>query len=277
MSWNVLSRADLLIRGMTSRDITRSVRSGEIIRARQGHYLHHDAPSELVQAVRIGGRLGCVSLLAVLGVFVWDSSRLYVHMERGDSRMRAANSPHPLAPRAARPEVLHWHTLTETPTPGTVHIIDAIVHAARCQAPQYTVATLDSVLNLGLLEGDQVADVFAALPRRFRALRPHLDGRAQSGTETLVRLLLLRLGHQVELQVRFDGVGYVDLLVDGWLVVECDSREFHSSWAQQRKDYQRDLALAARGYPVLRITAEDILYRPESVTQALKGLLGPRG
>lgn len=68
-------------------------------------------------------------------------------------------------------------------------------------------------------------------------------------------------------------VGHVDLLVDGWLVVECDSREFHSSWEQQRKDYRRDRALAALGYSVLRLTAEDVLYHPELVVAGLRGLI----
>ena len=72
---------------------------------------------------------------------------------------------------------------------------------------------------------------------------------------------LRALGCDVELQVEFDGVGRVDLVVDGWLVVECDSKEFHASWEQQVKDRKRDLALAALGYATLRLTAAQIMYR----------------
>jgi very-short-patch-repair endonuclease len=63
------------------------------------------------------------------------------------------------------------------------------------------------------------------------------------------------------------------LLLDGWLVVECDSRAHHSSWDQQLIDYRRDLALAARGISVLRLAAEDILYSPQRVFEALRALL----
>src|SRR5690606_27576883 len=96
--------------------------------------------------------------------------------------------------------------------------------------------------------------------------------RAQSGTETLMRLLARAMGSHVELQVYFSGVGYVDLLLDGWLVVECDSREFHEDWAQQVKDRERDLALAARGLVTLRVTAAQVLYRPDEVRAAIRGL-----
>jgi very-short-patch-repair endonuclease len=68
----------------------------------------------------------------------------------------------------------------------------------------------------------------------------------------------------------------VDLLVDGWLVIECDSREFHSSWEQQLADRTRDLALAARGYSCLRLTAAQVMYRPEEVLAPLRGLVEAR-
>ena len=64
--------------------------------------------------------------------------------------------------------------------------------------------------------------------------------------------------------------------VDGWLVVECDSKEFHEGWEQQVKDRNRDLALAARGYVTLRLTAAQIMYRAEEVLAAVKGLLATR-
>ena len=68
----------------------------------------------------------------------------------------------------------------------------------------------------------------------------------------------------------------MDLVVDGWLVIECDSKEFHETWEQQLKDRHRDLALAARGYATLRLTAGQIMYRDEEVLAAVKGLLATR-
>ncbi len=276
----MLTRADLRARGLTGRAITGAVASGEIIRVRRGHYVHGEAPDALVRAARIGGRLGCLSLLAALGVFVFDSSVLHVHMERGDSRMRADTAKaRPLPQRRHRERlVLHWRALTAHPSSGCVDIVDAVIHAVRCQTPRHAIATLDSALNTGLLTPEQLTEVFAALPRRFQVLRELLDGRAQSGTETLVRLTARALGCSVDLQVEFPEVGFVDMVVDGWLVIECDSKAYHSDWKQQRADYRRDRTLAALGYCVLRLTAEDILYRPELVHAAIRGLVsrGPR-
>ena len=111
---------------------------------------------------------------------------------------------------------------------------------------------------------------------KYAVLRALVDGRAESGPETLMRLMLRALGCDVELQVDFDGIGRVDLVVDGWLVIECDSKEFHESWDQQVKDRNRDLALAARGFHTLRLTAGQIMYRDDEVLAAVKGLLATR-
>ena len=172
---------------------------------------------------------------------------------------------------------LHWHPLVSEPHGGRVSLLDALIHAVRCQPPRHAIASIDSALNKGLLKVEELGALFAALPRRHQVLRGFIDGRAQSGPETLVRLMLLTLGCQVDLQVEFEAVGFVDLVVDGWLVVECDSKAHHSSWQQQLKDYRRDLELAKQGYCVLRLTAEDSLYRPDAVMEALQGLVrGPR-
>lgn len=273
--FEVMRRSELRANGWTSRAITEAVRDRRLLRARQDNYLAEGAPVALVQAVRVGGRLDCLSLLAQLGVFVHDRPGLHVHMRRGASRMRSPLSRQSrLPPRHRRSRVtLHWHELIAAPWDGAVAIVDAVAHAVRCQSAAHAIATIDSALNAGLLTVGELDLIFEHLPQRFRILRAFVDGRAQSGPETLVRLMARRLGCAIELQVHFDGVGNVDLLLDEWLVVECDSRAHHSSWDQQLIDYRRDLALAARGINVLRLTAEDILYSPHHVFEALRALL----
>lgn len=234
------------------------------------------APAALVQAVRVGGRVACVSLLRMLEVFVFRTDRVHVHVLRGSSRLRSPiDRTRRLEDRRSRAVRLHWLPLARPgeATTTRVHVVDALAQAVLCQLPRHAIASIDSALNKGLITRDDLSDVFRALPARFAALRPLVDGRAQSGPESLMRLMLLSLGCHVDLQVRFPGVGYVDLVVDGWLVVECDSKEFHSSWKQQVKDRRRDAALAALGYATLRVTAEDILYNPERVLAAAKGLV----
>ncbi|MFE7846648.1 endonuclease domain-containing protein [Microbacterium sp. NPDC057407] len=235
-----------------------------------------DAPDDLIQAVRVGGRLTCLSLLRLLDVFVFASDRVHVHLPGNAARLRSATvAGRPLAARPDRDARLHWAPLLhpDEARSAVVGVVDAVIHAIRCQAPRYAIATLDSALNRGVIERTDLNDIFHALPAKFRALRRFIDGRAQSGPETLVRLMVLGLGCSVDLQVQIDGVGFVDLLVDEWLVIECDSRGFHDSWEQRRKDYRRDLTAATLGFVTLRLTAEDILYRPDAVLSALRGVL----
>lgn len=272
------TRAELLAQGYTRRSIQAAVRRGDLIHVRRDRYLAPEANDLLVRAVRVGGRLTCLSLLALLGVFVLRNQLLHVHVWPMASRLR---SPHDrkrrVTARRRRGVRLHWTELTEpSGSACAVGIVDALIHAVHCQPPRAAIATLDSALHVGVIAAAELADVFAGLPARFQVLRSFVDHRAESGPESLVRLMARQLGCEVRVQVSFDGVGRVDLLLDGWLVVECDSKEFHSDWEAQVKDRERDLALAARGYCTFRVTAAAIMHRPDDVFAALRGLVQSR-
>ncbi len=273
---DVVDRAALLESGISRRGLARALASGALIRVRRDRYMHPETPQTAQDAVRIGGRLTCLSLLQQLGVFVFENSVVHVHIARGTSRLRSAKrSVKALEPRAKRPQRLHWMPLIrpDDELHAYVGVVDGLAHAVLCQTARHAIASIDSALNKRLIELSDLADVFAGLPPRFAVLRGLIDGRAQSGPETLVRLMARALGCHVELQSWFEGVGYVDLVVDGWLVVECDSKEFHESWEQQVKDRSRDLALAQLGYATLRLTAAQIMYRPDEVVAALRQLV----
>ena len=279
MEHQVFSRADLHRAGYTRRSLASALRAGEIIRARRDHYMHPEGPAELLQAVRVGGRLTCLSLLALLNVFVLESTSLHVHIARNTSRLRSpCDHNSRLEPPGIRKVRLHWLPLSQPPAASSsrVGIADALAHAVLCQPLRAAIATLDSALHLNLIDLEGLAEVFAVLPAKYRALRALVDGRAESRPETLMRLMLRGLGCNVEIQVVFPAIGRVDLLVDGWLVIECDSERYHSGWAKQEADRGRDLALAALGYTTLRPTATAIMWRPEEVRAAVRGLLAAR-
>lgn len=111
------------------------------------------------------------------------------------------------------------------------------------------------------------------LPLQYQGIRGLLDRRAESGTETLMRLLLRTLGCNVDVQVWIRGVGRVDFVVDGWLIVECDSKAHHEGWKKQKRDRRRDIAAAALGYTTIRPLAEDILYDRDAVLAAMQAIL----
>lgn len=270
----IFERADLLAAGMSPRQIGDAVKAGHLIRLRRNRYAAaEDSPVAL--AVRIGGRLSCVSLLALLGVFVADASALHVHIDPGSSRLRSPRDRQRKLTASEREAViLHWRPLhSDGSTLGRVGIGDAVLQAVRCQSPRFAVATVDSILYLRLLTIVEIADLFHALPRRYRAILRLTDGLAESGTETLMRLILRQLGLTYRVQVSIRGLGRVDFVVDGWLIIECDSKAHHSTWDAVRRDRRRDAIAAAQGYTTLRLLAEDLLYNRDFVVAAVRGLV----
>ncbi|MBO0980363.1 endonuclease domain-containing protein [Microbacterium sp. SD291] len=214
----------------------------------------------MITAVRIGGRLACLTLLRMLGVFVMTEPGLHVHVP-----------PHLSRSRARRPSTakLHWSDCTEEGLDHAVSVWDAVRQSVRCQSPRDAIATLDSVLHHRLLTREHLVRIFEELPARFQMLLPLVDGSAESGPETFMRLILRALGLRFETQVELAGVGRVDFVVEGWLIIECDSREFHEGWDRQVADRERDLAAAGLGYVTIRILAADIFNKRDEVRAAI--------
>lgn len=262
MSYAHASYRDLRAAGMSRTDIDSSLRSGRMLRARRDIYLPGDVPKGLLRAVQLGGRLDCLSLLAASGVFAQETSRLHVQFDRGASR---------LPPRGAE-TCAHWRTSSAFARDSSTPLVEALTQSAACQPPRSLVASLDSAWHQRLIDEAGVGEIFQRLPRRYRRLRPLLDPSAESGPETLLRLILRSLGLRWSTQVFIPGVGRVDFVVEGWLIIECDSKAHHSSWDSQRADRRRDRAAAAAGFLTLRLMAEEILYAPDAVRSSIAGL-----
>jgi len=73
--------------------------------------------------------------------------------------------------------------------------------------------------------------------------------------------------------VKISGVGWVDLLVEGRIVVELDGFAYHSGRVEYREDRRRDRELVRQGYLVLRFTFEDVMRDPEIVVRAVLAVL----
>lgn len=265
----VLRRVDLQARGLDTRAITAGVRAGTLIRLRRGRYVTHEVSNHIAEAVRIGGRLGCVTLLHMIGVFVLEKPNLHVQVSPRLSRSRH---------RRSAAATMHWRSCREVGTAHAVSVWDAVRESIRCQQPRAAIATIDSVLHHRLLTHQQIVAIFRSLPSRYHALLPLVDASAESGPETFIRLLLRTLGLPFETQVTLRDVGRVDFIVDGWLIIECDSREFHEGWDKQVQDRARDLAAAQLGYVTIRPIAADIFEHPDQVQAAIRqvvDVLGP--
>jgi len=251
---------------MSRRQIERCLSDGRLLRVRNGRYVTPDTHPDILQAAKLGGRLDCVSLLRLYGVFVLEGSPLHMQVTNGTSR---------LPPRSSR-VVCHWRKSRAGREDLLADLIEALAQACRCQEPRAAVAMLDSAWHHGLVDELGVNEVFARLPRRYRTLRRLLDPRSESGPETLMRLILKSIGCDIQVQVDIAGVGRVDFIVDGWLIVECDSEAHHAGWVAQKRDRRRDIAAAEQGYTTIRPLAEDILFHRDEVAASVKALISRR-
>ena len=261
----ILTTSDLRAHGLSERAIRTLVNAGQLLRVRRGQYLIAGTPACIVEATRLGGRLDCVSLLREAGVFVAGSAPLHIQITNGSSRL----------PTRPSHVIAHWRDTAADRCSPIAPWIEALAQACRCQDPRSAIATLDSAWHLGFVDEADLREVFARLPLRYRALQGLLDRRSESGTETLMRLLLRTLGCDIRVQQRIPGVGRVDFVVDGWLIIECDSEAHHSGWEAARRDRRRDLAAAALGYTTIRPIAEDILHHRDELTAVLRTILDP--
>lgn len=262
----IATRQQLALRGIGRTQLDRGLREGRFVRIRPGYYAAPDAPAELVAAVRAGGIATGVTALRHYGVWVPSDARLHVAV---------APSAHPPPPR---PDVVrHWasgsaHRAGASFSP-VAPLVLALGHAIVDARPEHAVAMLDSALHRRLVQADAVQALLASAPRRVRrAIGGRLDARAESGLESIVRFLLGCGGITCEVQVVIAGIGRVDLLVDGWLIIEVDGAQ-HADVAQMRKDRVRDAVAVRLGMRTLRFGADLVLGDPDTLLATVRAAL----
>lgn len=253
--------------GVTTHSLWRARVDGQVERLRRGSYALPGADTPLVAAVRLGAVLSCTSAARYLDLPVLIAHQAHVTVPRAWGHARASAV------------TVHRRGLIPGEHDGVATgLARTVLDCARELDLREAVVISDAAVRSGLaLRGLQLAATNATGPgsgaiRRTIAL---VDGRAESPIETCLRLLALPLA-VVDLQVPVAGVGRVDMLLDGWLVLEADGFEHHSTRAHYRVDRRRANALAERGYVLLRFSYEDIVHRPEYVSATIRLLLNRR-
>ena len=108
---------------------------------------------------------------------------------------------------------------------------------------------------------------------KARTVLSKVERGADSLLETLARVLFRDAGISTETQVWINGIGRVDFLLEGFLIVEIDGIAFHLEPRQFKKDRRRDNAAMRQGLPVLRFFYDDVVYAPESVLAQVREVL----
>jgi very-short-patch-repair endonuclease len=150
-----------------------------------------------------------------------------------------------------------------------------LLDCCRCLPLAQAVSVLDSALRQGRVEPDELVSLAPASGPHARAVRQAValtDPQAQSVLESAARVLMVAGGvGSLESQVEVPRVGWVDFVLDGWLVVEVDGYAVHRE--RFREDRRRDAELVRQGHVVLRFTYEDVERRPAWVLAVVRETL----
>ena len=139
-------KRQLVALGVRDLDLTLAVKRATVLRARQGWYTTLPADSAAVLAVRVGGRLTGLSLVAELGGWVLSQPPLHVSVPVNAARLRSATNRfvHPGA-TSIRGVKLHWEPcdLAGRGTATAVDLLDALMRVVLDEDLETAVAALD--------------------------------------------------------------------------------------------------------------------------------------
>ncbi|WP_066297213.1 endonuclease domain-containing protein [Arthrobacter luteolus] len=254
----LLSRGAWEANGFSRSQLRAAERRGVLQHKLPGYYGLPDCPEELLLAASLSSSLTCASSAEVKGWWLLEKPE-HAHV-RAD---RSIQHPGICLHRGRRTR----GRLIASP-------VEIIRDAFRCLPPLQALVLAESA----------VARNAVSLPTLQRTLGRTRDWQAQgllagmgrpkaSPLEVCARYHLLAAGLAVQEEVLVPGVGRVDFLVAGRLIIEIDGFEFHSNRKQYRQDRARWNAATAQGYHTLRITAELVLGDPEGFIQLVRNAL----
>ncbi|TQJ38808.1 very-short-patch-repair endonuclease [Arthrobacter sp. SLBN-112] len=249
--------------GVDDAALRRAVRAG-VMQPDRGLYALPTAPPDLVAVLRNRELLTCSSAAAAYSLWSLPSDgRRHVYHRRQD---------------AVCGDAVHHSGLLLPPSPlqPVAALADVLIHALRCLPFAESLVMVECAVT----RGDMTVDFLRQrLPGhrngRARAVLDWVDSGADSLLETLARTYFRKAGIQVQPQVYLERVGYVDLLLDGWLVVELDGRH-HAEWKQVQKDHRRNNESVLQGYTALRYYYADVVFRPQEMVEQVLAVLKRR-
>jgi hypothetical protein len=247
--------------GFREAEIRTAIRHGSLVRIREGVVATPDCHPSVEEAARIGGRVAGASAARLLGFWVPPHSRPVVEVPRG------AHIPATDATIIRGPAGPNRY--------GVSAATELVGQILRSEPPQFAIAVLDSMLRRSAMTRADIEFAAAGLPRRLRRRLALVDVRAESGTESIVRVLLALEGIIATPQVRvpFSELERLDLVIGDRLVIECDSRAHHSTPQDLDRDNARDLMLTALGYYVIRVRYRAAVSDPAGVIAAIRAVV----
>lgn len=252
----------LAAHGISRKAIARAVDAGKIVRVRAGVFAVPQTSPPLLIAAAHGGAVSCSTALRLHGVWsLSDGKAPHVWLGRNG---RA--HPH----EDCRCVGHHFDGATRF---GVVDVETALLHLYRCEGDESFFASLESAWRLGLVGRAARHRIRAALPANARWLVDFAQAESDSGLESILRLRLHVEGIALASQVAIPGVGRVDFVIDGCLIIEVDGKENHAGPAQRHRDLTRDAVASTLGYESLRFDYAQLIHDWPTVSAAIHGAL----
>ncbi|MDQ0754051.1 type IV toxin-antitoxin system AbiEi family antitoxin domain-containing protein [Arthrobacter sp. B3I4] len=259
----VARTGQLLSAGYSRTDVARL--AAVVRQPRRGVFVLQGCKPEFLAAVLHNARVSCASAAGHYGLWLRQPPDRY-HL--------ACNHGH--GSGFVRHRTVRFQGPAEIPVAA---VEDVVLHALGCLAPPASTAIATSAMRLlgvplELLKSELTADRSG----RVREALRQLDLRAESIVEVDAQHLFTTNGIGYDAQVYLAGIGRVDFLLNGFLIVEVDGFAFHSSREALRRDLGRNNAATLNGFAQLRYMPEHIWFEPDRVLAEIRAVLaqGPR-
>ncbi|KXZ60634.1 hypothetical protein Mlaev_01420 [Microbacterium laevaniformans] len=259
----VMHRQQLRDQGYRPDQLRAAVRSGAVELLRRAWFVGLDAPDDLREAARRGGRVTCTTFARRRGWWMPETVGDDVHLHF---------PPGSTGPRAPWDGVAHWsRPIAPLGRSLLATVEDALAHIAVCVPPEAALVLWESASACERLAPEALRAIRWPSPAAT-ALAAEVNGLADSGLEVLVCRPLRRLRLRVRQQVYLAGKP-VDVLVGEWLVIQIDGWAYHSSSAQRSADIAHDAELRLRGYTVLRFSYAQVVHGAAGVERVIRRAL----
>jgi very-short-patch-repair endonuclease len=247
--------------GISRKRLAKDVHEGRVVRVRAGVFALPTTDAAVRDAAAHGGALTCGSALTTHGVWVLEDDGPHVWVGENGRRHEHRHCTCTI------------HNFQGRTRFGRVGIETALLHLRECQGDEAFFAAFESAWRKRLLSKAARDRIRAALPASARWLVDLARSDADSGLESLLRLRLHILGIRLDCQVVIQGVGKVDFVIAGRLILEADGKENHDGETKRHKDLVRDAAASRLGYQTLRFDYAQIVHDWLTVQAAVLGAL----
>lgn len=244
--------------GCTRRGLADAVHNGSITRIRNGVFAVPNADDKMVRTAAHGGALTCADALRAHGIWILPEPDDEIHVWLGGAGRHFEHDECDCTVHFSRGRA----------EPGLAPVVAALIHAYRCLEPEAFFAAYESAWNQRKLSAADRHRIRAELPKSATWMLDLARSDAQSGLESLLRFRLHLLGLTLDSQVVIDGVGRVDFVVGGRVIVEVDGKENHEG-SRRHVDLMRDAAASALGYESLRFDYAMVVYNWDLVVAAI--------